>query len=288
VKLNRPLDEARRSAVDSARHIVTFVNAVRETGRFEKLELVSTVGVAGAMPGTVPERAFSEPRSFRNSYEAAKAEAESYVLREMSDGLPATIHRPSMVIGNSSDGRIIQFQVFYYLCEFLSGRRTQGVVPQASGIRLDIIPVDYVARAIQISTTRRDTVGRVFHLCSGPSEAPLVNDLSRRVRAFFVAHGRHAPKLRTVPSGLLRAAVPVASRLVPEKMRRTLQSLPHFLAYLDVPQTFANVDTARFFSSANLTVPRVDSYLEAVLSYYLSREAVSTTSSEGQPARGAA
>jgi UDP-glucose 4-epimerase len=271
VRLSRPLDQARKSAVDSARHIVSFADACASRGTFEKLEFISTVGVAGNMAGTVPEQAFGGPRDFRNSYEAAKAEAETLVLKEIARGLPATIHRPSMVVGDSRDGKIIQFQVFYYLCEFLSGRRTAGVVPDARGIRLDIVPVDYVARAIQASSTRRDAAGRIFHLCAGPSHAPEIGALSHRIRDFFIAHGRPAPSLRPIPTTLVRTLLPIVSRLVPASARRSLETLPYFLAYLGKPQTFANVRTREFFFPLGLEVPPVDGYLDAVLSYYVSR-----------------
>lgn len=271
VKLNRSIADARRSAVDAAAQVVTFVDACRASGQFHKLEFVSTVGVAGRMPGIVPERPFSEARTFRNSYEAAKAEAEGFVLRHVGNGLPATVHRPSMVVGDSRTGRIIQFQVFYYLCEFLSGRRTLGVVPSSHGVRLDIIPVDYVARAIQLSSLNADAAGRVFHLCGGPSQAPTIEELAKRVREFFAAHGRPVPALRHVPPTLLRSVLPLASRFVPARTRRSLQSLPYFLAYLDsAAQTFGNADSQQYFSALGLHPPVVGSYLGPVLSYYLS------------------
>jgi thioester reductase-like protein len=288
VKLNRPLDEARRSAVDSAGHIVSFAGACGRNGSFQKLEYVSTVGVAGKMAGTVPERAFVEPRSFRNSYEAAKAEAEAFLLRQMDEGLSATIHRPSMVVGDSRDGKIIQFQVFYYLCEFLSGGRTAGFVPDARDIQLDIIPVDYVARAIQASSIRSDATGRIFHLCAGPSQAPRINDLANRVRHFFASHGRHTPSLHRIPPAVLRSLLPVATWLAPATIRPSLQSLPYFLAYLDGPQTFANVRSQEFFSAEGVNVPPVDTYLETVLSYYLSRETGPAKFSAAGASRGAA
>ncbi len=288
VKLNRPLDEARRSAVGAAGHIVSFTDACRTNGHFQKLEFVSTVGVAGRMAGTVPERAFPEPRSFRNSYEAAKAEAETLVLSEMARGLPATIHRPSMVVGESSGGKIIQFQVFYYLCEFLSGRRTAGIIPDAHDVRLDIVPADYVARAIQVSSMRGDATGQIFHLCSGPRQAPLINDLACRVREFFISRGRRAPSLRPIAPALMRTFLPIARWLVPGKAGRSLQSLSYLLAYLDEPQTFANDRSQAFFSAAGVTLPPVDSYLDAVLSYYLGREDASADISVGHISRGVA
>ena len=268
VKLNRPLDEARRYAVDPAAHIVSFVGACAQHGQFRKLDYVSTVGVAGNTSGRVPERAFHEPRSFRNSYEAAKAEAETLVLEEMTKGLIATIHRPSMIVGDSTDGKIIQFQVFYYLCEFLSGRLTAGIIPDARNVQLDIIPVDYVARAIQVSSATNDAAGRIFHLCSGPSRAPRITDLAYHVREFFSARGRRLPRLRTIPPAFVKALLPVVTRMTPERIRRSLAGLPYFLAYLDPPQTFDNIESDAFFSSAGVRVPPVDAYLDKVLMYY--------------------
>jgi NAD(P)-dependent dehydrogenase (short-subunit alcohol dehydrogenase family) len=120
VRMNLPIEQARRSSVDSARHIVALAQAC---ARLEKVEFVSTVGVGGRMSGTLPEEWLSSERSFHNTYEQAKAEAEEIVRVEVEGGLPLTVHRPSMVVGESGSGRIIHFQVFYHLCEFLSGRR---------------------------------------------------------------------------------------------------------------------------------------------------------------------
>lgn len=271
VKLNRTLAEARESAVGSARHVVAFVEACQQNGAFHKLEYLSTVGVAGRMPGVVPERALHEPRTFRNSYEAAKAEAETFVLERMRSGLRATVHRPSMVVGDSRTGEIIQFQVFYYLTEFLAGLRTMGLVPDGRDVRLDVVPVDYVARAIQVSSLDDDATGRVFHLCSGPTHAPLVNELSDQVRDFFRRNGRTLPRLRRLHPALLKHTVTAAGSVTTGRMRRSLLSLPYFLAYLDdQTQTFGNVESQQFFSKAGLTLPTVSSYLEPVLSYYVS------------------
>jgi UDP-glucose 4-epimerase len=287
VKLNRPLDEARRSAVDATHHLLSLVAACQRSGRFEKLEYVSTVGVAGRLRGTVPERRFTEPREFRNSYEAAKAEAEALLLAHMDRGLPATIHRPSMVVGDSRTGQIIQFQVFYHLCEFLAGRRTRGCVPDTGDMQLDIIPVDYVARAIRASTRSGESTGRIFHLCSGPAGAPRIADLMHQVRGIFTAHGRPAPRLRRVPPRLMRRLLPVAERFSPPPLKRTLQSLPFFLAYLDEPQTFANDRTREFFASSGVVPPAVDSYLDTILTFYLAHPDTSRERSAGDNGRAA-
>jgi hypothetical protein len=70
---------------------------------------------------------------------------------------------------------------------------------------------------------------------------------------------------------LILTLLPFATKLVPAKMARSLKALPYFLAYLDPPQAFANVQTREFFSTKGVDAPPVDSYLDRVLSYYLSR-----------------
>jgi thioester reductase-like protein len=284
VKLNRPMDEARRSAVQSTEHVVRFVSACVDRGRFRKLDFVSTVGVAGDIAGVIPEQAFTRPRAFRNTYEAAKAEAEDTLFEAMDRGLPATVHRPSMVVGDSRNGRVSHFQVFYHLCEFLSGRRTRGVLTDAGEVRLDVVPVDYVARALRYSSARPEAGGRIFHLCSGPALAPRINDLARRVRDLFVAHGRPCPTPRMVAPTTMRAVASLAGRILPGGTA-ALRSLPYFLAYLETPQTFDNARSEAFFSAEGLRVPSVHDYLETVLSFYLSHCAAQAGASD---ARGVA
>lgn len=126
VKLNMSKEEAHRSSVSTTVHVLRLAEEARS---LVKLEYLSTVGVAGTIEGAIPERRITEPRNFHNTYESSKSEAEDLVWAAMDRGLPVTLHRPSMVVGDSRDGRTLHFQVFYHLIEFLSGRATGGWVP---------------------------------------------------------------------------------------------------------------------------------------------------------------
>jgi len=267
VKLNQPLAVARAAAVESLRHVVELVQACRRNGRFEKLDVVSTVGVAGCMRGAIPETPLPVPRQFHNTYEAAKAEAEQLLTAEIEAGLPATIHRPSMVVGDSRTGRILHFQVFYYLCEFLTGRRTHGLLPELGRFRLDTIPVDYVARLLYASCARPDAIGRIFHLCAGPEGALALGELTDRLRQIYAAHGRHLPRLRHLSFRRYALLTKLLAWVAPGRMRRTLRTLPHFLAYLDQEQTFETTQTREFFAD-DAQVPPVDQYLGRLIDYY--------------------
>lgn len=275
VKLNQPLDEARRTAVGSATGIVDFVRRCQENGRFKKLEFVSTVGVAGRRPGLVPEAAFLEeraPRDFHNTYEAAKWEAERYVLGQMQLGLPATIHRPSMIVGDSRNGHIIHFQVFYFLTDFLLGRRTGGLVPQTGDTVLDIIPVDYVARAIHLSTTQHLGEGEIWHLCSGPEHSKRLVDLVERLQVLLVERGEPTASLRRLPLGLFRTLIKPASMFAPAKSRRFFAGLPFLLDYLGEHQFFDNQQTDARLREHGLHVPEVGAYLGTIMQPYWDRK----------------
>ncbi len=271
VKLNMSLLQARATAVAPTRTILALARRCAEAGQLRKVDLVSTVGVWGRTPGQMPERRLLEVTDFHNTYEAAKAEAERAVWSEGA-GLPITVHRPSMVVGEAQNGRVIHFQVFYHLCEFLSGQRTFGVMPHLGHTRLDTVPVDWVAAAIAWSSVSPETVGRIFHLCAGPAQAIALTELQVIVRQLWQQHSRDLPRLRSLPSKWLQAMIPLIGVLAGEKTRRALRGLPPVLAYLAEDQAFQNTDTQYTLTAAGLPLPQVQDYLPQVLGYYLANQ----------------
>src|SRR5690606_6219709 len=127
---------------------------------------VSTVGVAGDTQGLIPERVLTHARRYRNSYEEAKARAETLVVRYWDAGLDITLHRPSMVVGHSVTGRSLRPQIFYFLTEFLCGKWTAGVIPRVAGHSLDTVPCDYVAELLWWSSQNLFGENAVLHGCS--------------------------------------------------------------------------------------------------------------------------
>ena len=269
VRMNLPLEEARASALRAARNVLDLARASARSGALAKVEFVSTVGVGGMLPGVLPERFIDTPRTFHNTYEQAKAEAEGLVEEAVAEGLPVTVHRPSMVVGHSRTGQVRQFQIFYHLVDFLSGRRTRGLFPDLGTTRLDVVPVDYVADAVTWSSTTRETIGRVLHLCTGPEASPRLDALRSRVRAAYREAGFAVPPAITLPSRMIAMAVPVVSALLPRDRRRALATLPIFLAYLAGSEGFANAQTRRALAAAGITLPLPDAYLDRVLAAYL-------------------
>lgn len=270
VRMNETLDEARASAIGSAREVLTLARALQARGLLSKVEFVSTVGIAGKRQGALPERWIDEAREFHNSYEQSKAEAEQLVRHAIdTEGLPVTVHRPSMVIGDSRGGRIIHFQIFYFIAEFMSGRKTFGLYPDFGEVRLDVIPVDWVARAIVDASRSPETAGSIFHLCSGPQRSPRLNELRPILRQAFRDHGHRLPPCFTVPHRLFAALPRIGALVAPPRMRRALSTLPIYLDYLADNQGFDNRVFVARLAERSLRLPDWGEYLPVVLSYYL-------------------
>lgn len=267
VRMNLPLDEARQTALFPVASVIELGKAC---ANLRKVEFVSTVGVGGRWRGPLPERWITEPREFHNTYEASKAEAEDLVHREVDAGFPATIHRPSMVVGDARSGAVIHFQIFYFICEFLSGMRTFGLFPRLGEATLDIVPNDYVAAAIVAASCNADTAGQIFHLCSGPARAVRLVDLRRRVRAVFRAGGLMGwrPQIDFSRDNFMRVMRAVA-QLLPERERRAVNTLPIYLDYLSGIQLFGNADSTMRLSRLGVSAPDNDVVLSRVLEWYV-------------------
>lgn len=115
---------------------------------------VSTAYIAGEHGGVVREEPLPEPTAFNNSYEKTKYLAEQAVFAwNRRTGLDAWIFRPSIILGDSQTGRIVNFDAMYNILRFLdmvSGRLDGqtlrvGADPDATK---NCIPVDYLARSV--------------------------------------------------------------------------------------------------------------------------------------------
>jgi thioester reductase-like protein len=273
VHMGRTLREARKSAVLGAVRILELATALHRRGRLEKIELVSTVGVAGRTRTALPERFVGAAASFHSTYEQAKWEVEVLAERHLAEGLPLTVHRPSMVVGDSRTGRSLRPQIFTSLCAILTGRATHGVLPRLAAHEIDLVPRDFVARALVWSSGTRATVGRVLHLCSGRSESVALSRLAETVRAIARRAGYRAPPPIFVDETLVRVAIAGARRVASRAASRRLRLAALLLDYLRSPKVFDNDATLRTLCEAGISIPPARSYLSRVVATALAESA---------------
>ena len=269
VTMNLPHETAKNQTMAITKNLVALME---QNKGIQKMDYASTVGVAGYTPQGIEEDWMENvPRQYRNSYEAAKALAENFLREKTNQGLNITVHRPSMVVGHSLTGRTNRFQVFYHLCEFLSGASTLGLIPNLKGMTLDIVPSDYVANLMVWASCQDRDLPRVLHACSGPGGNIDLNDLAEQVYAIYLKNGRSLVRPKQIPLPIYFFFVSVLKYCVPKPQRRSLNTLPLFLAYLKMPQYFINTNTRKLAGAAGINLPETSTYLMPVLEYYLNK-----------------
>ncbi|HEX5902573.1 MAG TPA: AMP-binding protein [Actinomycetota bacterium] len=199
LRADASVQELRATNVDGVANVLEFA---RSAEGIERVVHVSTAYVAGRRRGSVSEDDLTGEFGFATAYEQTKYEAERLV-REAASQLPISIVRPSMIVGDSRTGVIKTFNTFYVpLRLFLSGRLR--IVPARRSLRVNIVPVDYVADAIVRLMFDPAGAGLTFHLTTPTDELPTAGE----VIAFARRWARDRLDVR-LPSPLF---LPVGSR----------------------------------------------------------------------------
>jgi thioester reductase-like protein len=125
---------------------------------------VSTVAVAGKRQNEVvtEDAAIDWARSDYDPYARTKKFGE-HMLRQLLPDVPRTIFRPAIVMGDSRRPETSQFdmvQAFDVLARL-------PVLPLRPDDRIDIVPADYVGKAIVAIHQKKQPAHDIYHLSSG-------------------------------------------------------------------------------------------------------------------------
>ena len=167
--------------------------AKRARGAPIPLLYVSTAYVCGERPGVFHETDLELGQRLGNPYEQSKFRAEMAVRAAMQDGLPATVLRPSIIVGDAGRGVIRKFDTLYTVVR-LTAAGLVRTMPGDYGATLDIVPIDWVADKVTEALEKfSHTCGHTFHLTSGsPTTLREVNDVCAEFPSFHVP--RYLPR----------------------------------------------------------------------------------------------
>jgi long-chain acyl-CoA synthetase len=144
-------------------------------GALERYVHVSTAFVAGGnFAGVVREDELVAAPRHANEYETSKYDAERIVRAAIHAGLPATIVRPSMVVGHSGTGVTRDFDVIYPLMRMMASGYV-STFPADPDAKLQLAPLDLVVDGILAAAETPWAAGRTFHLTA--PEPPTVAQL---------------------------------------------------------------------------------------------------------------
>jgi long-chain acyl-CoA synthetase len=253
LRVDAPLEELRETNVKGTAHVLELARTAHEHHGLARFSHVSTAYVAGRRRGIVPEDALTDAFGFSNAYERSKYEGERLVEAAKAE-LPVSVFRPGMIVGDSRTGTIKTFNTLYFpLRLYLTGKLR--VFPAKSSLRVNLIPVDYVANAVASLTFAPEAAGMTFHV-TGPHESlPTAGELVgfvqqwsrerlglRLLRPFFVPLpeflGRYLPSRNRGFASLLpylkeRAAFrrDNTDRLLGPYLLNWREFMPHLLEY---------------------------------------------------------
>lgn len=260
VRFDLPLDEARRTNVDGTREMLALA-ALAQGARLRRFHYIGTAFVAGTRKGLIREDEL-QSMAFNNTYEATKYEAESLVQKHMQKGLPVTIYRPSIIVGDSQSGYTSSFKVMYWPLKVFA-RGLIPIVPAARASIVDLVPVDFVVAAIWALGSREDSVGRCYHLAAGPEHATSIGAAIDIAAAFF---GVYKP-LFVSEKSFERYIRPIFNFVLRGKRRQALDVGRVYIPYLNYRASFDTRNTRRDLAGSGVAVPEVSSYFRTLLRY---------------------
>jgi long-chain acyl-CoA synthetase len=261
VGFDQPLEEARRINVEGTRHVLELAEAAARQGSLRSFSHVSTAFVAGCRTGVVREDELDIGQAFRNSYERTKCEAETLV-RERAGRLPVIVLRPSIVVGSSETGSTSSFKMIYWPLRVYATRRWR-LVPGFADTVVDLVPVDFVARASVHLALEDRAIGRTAHLCAGPDGDVTAGEIAHAAAQFF-----RLPPPRFVNPLLYTAVVrPVALLAASRASARVLREGRVYRPYFHMRLRFDPATARELLEPAGLAAPKVMDYLERVFRY---------------------
>jgi NAD(P)-dependent dehydrogenase (short-subunit alcohol dehydrogenase family) len=255
--------------VGGTRHAVQLANELQAG----VLHHTSSVAAAGEFKGLFREDHFDEGQKLPSAYHRTKFESEKVARDEAR--VPWRVYRPAIVIGHSQTGEMDKIDGPYYF--FKAIQKLRHALPEwvpLAGPELgwtNIVPVDFVARAMDHIAHQPGLDGQAFHLVAPRSQR------SGEVLNTF-AKAAHAPQLAIRVDKKITDALPkgVFSMLLNlpqlKNLRRTVLAdfgVPEeVIGHVGFTAQFDTRDTERALEGTGIEVPELASYADKVWDYW--------------------
>jgi len=231
---------------------------------------VSSIAAAGRFPGVFREDMFEEAVGLEDPYFRSKHDSET-VVRE-SCSVPWRIYRPAIVVGHSETGEMDKVDGPYFLFPLLDslGARLPSWLPLPgfTGGELNIVPVDFVARALDHIAHRPGLDGRSFHLVDpGAQTAGEVVRLFARL-AGSPDFGLRIPVSEPILAPVLRLLAKDPAGLTGATLGRYLGVPPRVLDYVVAGTRFDCRETLQALAGSGIAVPPLADYAPALWRYW--------------------
>ncbi|WP_028111067.1 SDR family oxidoreductase [Ferrimonas futtsuensis] len=235
---------------------------------------LSSIAVAGFYHGVFNEHMFEQGVGLDvNPYLKTKYDSEALV-REQEE-MEYRIFRPSMVIGHSRTGEIDKIDGPYYLFKTL--QKLRNILPSwipAIGIKggeFNMVPVDYVANAIDHIVNTPETQGQCYHLVDNPGVKMIeaLDVFSQAAHGSRLSAGISPGLLDFIPAPMRGALLnlPTVRHLIDQTLA-SLKVPKEALKLLDLKTKFDDSNTRKALAGTDIAVPPLRDYAGVVWDYW--------------------
>ena len=178
-------------------------------------------------------------------------------MRRAMPKVPICVLRPTIIVGDSTTGEVDRLDGPYLLILLMltSPADFAMPLPGRGDLQLNLVPVDYVARAASIIGRDPRAVGKTFHLAD-PSALT-----SRRVFELVARAGG-----RRTPRGFIPANVTKALLRAPG-VERFLRSPRAFLETLGTNTKYSTRNTDEILAGTDVRCPPFESYVDTIVAH---------------------
>ncbi len=247
-------DPAMRVNVDGTRNVLDFAGRCRSLQRFQ---YISTCYVSGRHPGLFRESDLEKGQTFNNYYEETKYLAEVEVQKRMREGLPATVYRPSIVVGDSRTGATRKFDGPYFAIRWILRQPRIAVMPVLFHGRrhhLNIVPSDFIIDSLDRLSAMPQSAGKVYQLAD-----PEPMTIDEAMSAIADASGRTVIRI-PLPRAVAKGAV----RYIPGVYQ--LMRIPaELIDYMVQPTEYDTTNAQKDLGS--MRIPRLREYLPRLVEF---------------------
>jgi NAD(P)-dependent dehydrogenase (short-subunit alcohol dehydrogenase family) len=241
---------------------VTVANAIGAG----TLHHTSSIAVAGLYRGLFREDHFDQGQKLPSSYHRTKFESEKLV-RERAE-VPWRVYRPAIVIGSSKTGEMDKVDGPYYFFKLI--QKLRHYVPEwvpLAGPELgwtNLVPVDYVAEAMDHIAHQPGLDGQAFHLTDtrgGIRSGEALNTFARAAHAPQMALRIDKKLTDALPKGIgsMLLALP-ALKGVRRAVLDDLHIPESVVEHVGLTCQFDTRDTERALRDSGIELPELDSY----------------------------
>jgi nucleoside-diphosphate-sugar epimerase len=256
---------ALRVNVEGTRNVL---DAVERCPRLTRLRYFSTCYVSGRYAGPFSEDDLEVGAPFNNYYEETKHLAEADVRCRMSAGMPVTIYRPSIVVGDSHTGETQKFDGPYFIMQWLLRQPRHAVLPLAGDptmTRVNVVPRDFIVDAVGYLSGQSVSEGRTYQLAD---PHPLTVD--EMADALAQATGRTLIKV-PLPRKLAKASLARVPGLY-----RLMRIPPEAVDYFAHPTFYLTDHSQADLAGGGIEPPPFLKYVDQLVEYMRSHPEVSS------------